>query len=751
MLSHSMDLLFGLTFVIHLLLAVVSRSDASSSNVMTTETSQQSVNPQIEEIENTMISSLDDESALTGEGEAIGKSGTSKKKITLYKGLDLSTSDKKVIVSVTENVTLTCRAIPILIREMPVYKLLRLEMHKVDPNTASSAVIARVERNSVPVINDIENSEEMLTKGRIHKKLPDSYLTILWPVAVDETPGSYFCKGIFYTDKSETTTTPVFAVAPVIIDTEDIDLIAIIRLLRKQKMQVIENRDRLQELLERKQKLMEYFSRLKDKETLYRHHWPSGNFALVEPSTGCPPIFHQSWSVSKMIIPRYRLTSKKDTIPKHFKKSALGSSDIETSFCQIDGRGFWDWPAGDYCINKHISESPCPKGFQEGSIRLSIKKSRSGSPGDELDKQPSSKSVSFCCRNDGNANEEITLPTQFPFYMYQYKKASCQRVKDMKAEVDDIHYQVSHNGKDKATGEVPRHTLNGVHLWLCYYSYTGPTTDAEEPPATTHQKPQKFKHHSKPKHPSQSDSKRPMMRAAFLEHMPEIPVENYNKTSNLLNIDTASFQNKEAEHPQNKEAEHPQNTGAENTQNTETKSPHNTVAEQTQNKEAEHTLNKEAEHTLNKEAEHPQSKEAEHTQNKEAEHTLNKEAEHPQSKEAEHTQNKEAEHTQNKEAEHTQNKEAEHTQNKEAEHTQNKEAEHTVNKEAEHTPNTGTELLQNTRTEHTQTTDAENTQYTRAEHTQNTNTQTLKVSMTSESRDTNALNLHQTQPPIINN
>lgn len=138
----------------------------------------------------------------------------------------------------------------------------------------------------------------------------------------------------------------------------------------------------------------------------------------------------------------------------------------------------FDWMPGQYCIYRLGIE--CPKGFQSGFIQWIHKRVYRGSytngalPSGESDSTQTK--IHFCCRNDGQHNDPIRLPTDMPFYLLQYGE-DCQRVESMNNLHHYFHFMEdeSHISLTSKRFKAPHPKIDvilfekGFTLYYCYY------------------------------------------------------------------------------------------------------------------------------------------------------------------------------------------------------------------------------------------------------------------------------------------
>ncbi|XP_041462167.1 uncharacterized protein LOC121413420 [Lytechinus variegatus] len=202
----------------------------------------------------------------------------------------------------------------------------------------------------------------------------------------------------------------------------------------------------------------------------YAQTWPSGTYGLPKPLTGCP----SGW------VDGRRKHDTEDTSPNNNWSDPLNlagyqySSSMEHEFCiKTSTSGSSGWPAGEYCIYKYGS---CPSGFQEKFVYWddedsSNANSRSGTLPDGV--YDNNTKYRFCCRNDGDTSQAISLPTGNNFYLFAIK-ATCQQVNGMDVTLEYFYWdnEDSSNADDESSGTntpYPGVILGGIKLNFCYY------------------------------------------------------------------------------------------------------------------------------------------------------------------------------------------------------------------------------------------------------------------------------------------
>lgn len=211
--------------------------------------------------------------------------------------------------------------------------------------------------------------------------------------------------------------------------------------------------------------------------------WPEGTYSLAKPNTGCPTgdfSWYEGWRLQDT---ETQTPDNAWSVNNHIAgKLTTGSLTLE--YCtkgerkptQFDRK----WPKGDYCIFKYGS---CPEGFSEGYVKWDDEDSLNNNdwqgvlPDGIYNEDTLQK---YCCRNDGMPTEAIILPTDKPFYMFQYSRDVCQKVADMQVTEewlrwDDEDFKTPSNSEigkvhpgmefwNQATGS------SGSEIYYCFYA-----------------------------------------------------------------------------------------------------------------------------------------------------------------------------------------------------------------------------------------------------------------------------------------
>ncbi|WAR05806.1 hypothetical protein MAR_021175 [Mya arenaria] len=257
--------------------------------------------------------------------------------------------------------------------------------------------------------------------------------------------------------------------------------------------------------------------------------WPQGTYSFAKPKSGCPAgdfTWYEGWRLQDT---ETQSPDNAWSVNNHFA-GKLAAGEMQLEFCtkgEAEPTDFdRNWPAGDYCIFKY---GACPaaqvaftmgesinsdlmvtiatsnthhdimiNGFDEGYVLWDDEDSmnRNDWQGvlpdgtydeDTLQRYCCRCSCNFCVdvifpnsRSDGMPTEAIVLPTDKPFYLFQYTRDVCQKVANMHVAEewlrwDDEDFKTPSDSKigavhpemqfwNEATG------ASGSEIYYCYYS-----------------------------------------------------------------------------------------------------------------------------------------------------------------------------------------------------------------------------------------------------------------------------------------
>ncbi|XP_052803161.1 uncharacterized protein LOC128233501 [Mya arenaria] len=211
--------------------------------------------------------------------------------------------------------------------------------------------------------------------------------------------------------------------------------------------------------------------------------WPQGTYSFAKPKSGCPAgdfTWYEGWRLQDT---ETQSPDNAWSVNNHFA-GKLAAGEMQLEFCtkgEAEPTDFdRNWPAGDYCIFKY---GACPAGFDEGYVLWDDEDSMNRNdwqgvlPDGTYDEDTLQR---YCCRSDGMPTEAIVLPTDKPFYLFQYTRDVCQKVANMHVAEewlrwDDEDFKTPSDSKigavhpemqfwNEATG------ASGSEIYYCYYS-----------------------------------------------------------------------------------------------------------------------------------------------------------------------------------------------------------------------------------------------------------------------------------------
>ena len=158
--------------------------------------------------------------------------------------------------------------------------------------------------------------------------------------------------------------------------------------------------------------------------------------------------------------------------PLHMSGS-WSRSNMRWEFCmQTYRRSGPRWPRGTYCI---FSKYSCPSGFRRGSLYFddedrANQNRHSGIMPDGT--YGSNTRYYFCCRCDRSTSSRMTLPTQKPFILFQYRGRRCQSVNGMRVREEWFYWDCEDNANANSyQSPHPRQTggRRNMKIHMCYY------------------------------------------------------------------------------------------------------------------------------------------------------------------------------------------------------------------------------------------------------------------------------------------
>ena len=198
--------------------------------------------------------------------------------------------------------------------------------------------------------------------------------------------------------------------------------------------------------------------------------WPEGTFAFPEPKEGCPAGFvhgcryqdNEDWRNS-------------NTFSNTMFLKGEFSTNLEVCYClRQTSVSSYSWPPGRYCVNEYNS---CPTGFLSGQLKwddeniMNLNSREGVLPTGQYNHDTVMR---YCCRNDGNVNTPIVLPTSKPFVLYMHSRRGCQKVRGMReSEIRINTDDEESNNRNYCRGSHPYDEGCGGRnhrLFMCYYA-----------------------------------------------------------------------------------------------------------------------------------------------------------------------------------------------------------------------------------------------------------------------------------------
>ncbi|GFO38223.1 Apextrin-like protein [Plakobranchus ocellatus] len=395
----------------------------------------------------------------------------------------LTVTPKRVINDITKNVVLRCEGNASVAGYSTVKKIDRMKILKM---TASDKWELIAEQNYTG--SAVVKNPKISVSGEIDSNVAAaSFLEIQWAVAEDETFGTYKCD---VRGKDENDNFRVELTSEIELQQSEMTTDDIFALLLKTKNEIesaitknVNDISALKALKASKQRNVGLDKDLLKNEFLLRNKtiaWPNGEYALLQPDTGCPVDLAFFGGNSGYVRIHTESNDGRSAnnlhSQNHLSPPVLTKSDskyfLYLRFCVVT-RVFSEtsWPDGAFCV--HMKGGNCPAEFSQGKISLDTEDHQNSDMhgGNVPFSKPSE--LLFCCKNNADPLVPISLPTESPFYLYRYG-GQCQKVRDMDVmpefvEIDTENYF----NKDYKVGNVPDSDLERdslVRIELCYYS-----------------------------------------------------------------------------------------------------------------------------------------------------------------------------------------------------------------------------------------------------------------------------------------
>lgn len=226
--------------------------------------------------------------------------------------------------------------------------------------------------------------------------------------------------------------------------------------------------------------------------------WPKENFVMIKPGNGCPV---KSWKYGRVTFYMYRNSSIPDNnlldastegayLNLHYCAHAENNTQ---EGCEKDAPKHF--PQGSYCLHMGHAKpgvkitQNCPAGFKWSW--LAIDDVNNFNQASHYGETPDGEFFSFstvqyyCCRDDGDPEEEIVLPKEKDFVLFPtMTRKTCQKVKDMQVTKDEIFFSTedadagSNGAPEAPMFPPPEYGMDaikdfwgrGFHLAVCHYS-----------------------------------------------------------------------------------------------------------------------------------------------------------------------------------------------------------------------------------------------------------------------------------------
>ncbi|GFS24141.1 MACPF domain-containing protein 2 [Elysia marginata] len=398
---------------------------------------------------------------------------TDSKKLTY--NIKLTLEPKYVTRAHSENVRLRCE--PGKTQTVTLERFTMMRILKQDPSDATGTTwLPIAQKNNVEV--------------------KDAVLEFVWAVATADTFGVYHCDVIGFTSDASIVTgnTPNIEIKMGGVTANDL-LDVLMKSKARLQDKVANNSAEIGELNGQFEYLKEQEQNMSDligqrlaasenaMDTVMQRllfpkiAWPSGQYALLQPDTGCPMHLNFYAGHTGYFTLHAESTTRngmtKANPNSHLVKPVVTTSGndvfVNLKFCVSSSAttGF-PWPKGDYCI--HSMTGDCPAGFSRGTINVDTENSANKDAMGGNHPASAPYSLKFCCTNTGVYSTPMVLPTESPFYLYRYK-SPCQVVAGMRVQVDYFEVGVEAN-YNSVSGEYPYTILKSTsrRFELCYYS-----------------------------------------------------------------------------------------------------------------------------------------------------------------------------------------------------------------------------------------------------------------------------------------
>jgi len=199
--------------------------------------------------------------------------------------------------------------------------------------------------------------------------------------------------------------------------------------------------------------------------------WPSGIYGFTKPNSGCPIAPDFKWAEGS----RTHDTGNSNKVdPDSHFGGEQSNNVIESHFCMktVETPTAFPWPNGKYCLYK--KGNSCPPNFEEGWVYWDEYGNNNAVEGEVPEgTYGKNTNMSFCCRDDGFASNDLYLPTDKPFYLFPTTHA-CQAVSGMNYKMEYIQWDdddwFNDNDRDGALPYMEgKHDNSNTKMYFCYY------------------------------------------------------------------------------------------------------------------------------------------------------------------------------------------------------------------------------------------------------------------------------------------
>lgn len=415
--------------------------------------------------------------------------------------VDLRQNEMVVEPYVTRNFTLTCTVTSALFQEYDrdsqkyhttnsrgsnKEQLVRTRLLRATISGPAPSAWEVVAQQTDTDSNATSFEDGVIAYGDIRKP---TYLDVTWSTATPSTLGKFVCDAlVVFGDSAELKKSTTLEIGNNLKGADFSKMLEIgtADILSKVKEENNALKEQVQNLKETvRQNLADHTVTLAKIESQYQkiietgllQHWPFGSYALLEPTSGCPVDYISTWAKGSIRVHTESTQRNEDEVSEsnHLKNPVLsrenGNNFVTQHFCvKTSVLTFGpNWPKGSYCINK---KGECPAGFQNGWLLWDYEdgNTKANQTGAVPDSNFSTHlTMYYCCRDDGSPEDEISLPTNHPFYLYR-RGGQCQNVRDMNVSHEFLLFDTENkDNDDEAAGAVPDVQVNNIRMELCYY------------------------------------------------------------------------------------------------------------------------------------------------------------------------------------------------------------------------------------------------------------------------------------------